>query len=115
MNTGLNKVVEQLTATQEAIAAKLNSEGYVVAGFGGDTFYAYVGKGKGYEGAELAPKSISPVVFESGYLANQVIYGTYKNGRGDVIRLKAMEASKYFAKLHEDITELIAQVSEQVK
>ena len=113
MKKSMESVIEKLESTKTAISEKLESKGYVVAGYGGDTYYAYVGKGKGYQGAALAPVSSNPVVFDTVQAANREAHnGTYSNGQGDVIRLEVVEASKYFAKIYADAEKTIAQVRE---
>ena len=45
---------EFIEATKQGIAKAKElkaSEGYVVAGFGGDTYYCYVGDGNGFDGS----------------------------------------------------------------
>ena len=41
------------------------SEGYVVAGFGGDTYYCYVGDGRGFQGSCFFPACVDAVVFDT--------------------------------------------------
>jgi hypothetical protein len=113
MTEAKTSIVEQLESAKAAIAEKLETKGYVVAGYGGDTYYAYVGEGKGYQGAVLTPVSSHPVVFDTVQTAKREAHnGTYKNGRGDVIKLEVVEASKYFAKIYADLEKNIELVKE---
>lgn len=98
-------LLEKLENKKAAIAEKFNTNGYVVAGYGGDTFYTYVGKGNGYKGTALTPiRTVTPVVFQTEESAMcEVNNGTYSNGHGHVIRLKVLKASEYFAKIYDDI------------
>lgn len=101
-------VIEQLNNVKEVVSEKMSKPGYVVAGYGGDTYYAYVGSGRGYEGAALTPVSYSPVIFNSQRAAQrEANNGTYRNGRGELIRLEVVEASEYFAKVLESINKNI--------
>ena len=96
-------LIEQLKSAQDAIGRKRESEGYVVAGYGGDTYYSFVGEGRGYEGAALIPVSSSPVIFSSRKAAQrEANNGTYRNGRGDIVKLEVVEAADYFKKLYAD-------------
>lgn len=109
-------IVEQLESAKAAIGEKLETKGYVVAGYGGDTYYAYVGEGKGFQGAALTPVSGNPVVFDTVQAAKrEANNGTYRNGRGNVVRLEVVEASAYFAKIYADLEKNIELVKELSK
>ena len=59
---------EFIEATKQGIAKAKElkaSEGYVVAGFGGDTYYCYVGDGKGFQGSCFFPMTVSAIVFDT--------------------------------------------------
>lgn len=97
-------LIEQLRSSQETIGRKRESEGYVVAGYGGDTYYSFVGEGRGYEGAAITPVSSTPVIFNSRRAAQrEADNGTYRNGRGDIVKLEVVKAADYFTKLYEDL------------
>lgn len=109
-------IVEQLESAKAAIGEKLGSKGYIVAGYGGDTYYAFVGEGKGFQGAALTPVSGNPVIFDTEKAAKyEANNGTYRNGRGDVVILKVVEASAYFAKIYADLEKNIELVKELSK
>lgn len=106
-------VLEQLNSRLDEIEAKLGKEGFVVAGFGGDTYYTFVGLGRGFQGAALTPISIDPVIFSSEQAARrEANNGIYKNGRGDVIDLQVKKASEYFSYLHRQARETLESVKE---
>lgn len=84
-------------------------DGWVIAGDGGGSIYAYVGLGCGYMGACLAPWSMSPLVFSSEIeAADYAVPMDYENERLEHIRLKAMSASLYY-------TILIAELKKSFK
>ena len=80
---------------------------YVLAGYGGDTYYSYVGKGNGYKGADLFPVCSYPHVFHTEEEAKKAVSGTYWNGNGDIIDLEAIPARDYFTKLYDDLKSLM--------
>lgn len=97
MNTAEQRksVIEQLNNAKEVVSEKMSKPGYV-------------GSGRGYEGAALTPVSYSPVIFNSQRAAQrEANNGTYRNGRGELIRLEVVEASEYFAKVLEGINKNI--------
>ena len=57
------ELIEKLQQRQEELLKKFDAEGYVVAGYGGDTYYCFVGTGRGFNGAALAPLSRRPHIF----------------------------------------------------
>lgn len=106
-------VLEQLNSRLDEIEAKLGKEGFIVAGFGGDTYYTFVGLGRGFKGAALTPVSINPVIFSSEQAARrEANNGIYKNGNGDVIDLRVKKASEYFSYLHRQVRETLESVNE---
>ncbi len=105
--------IKRLINVRESIGRKLGTEGYVVAGLGGDMLYAYVGEGKGYKGAALTPANINPVIFNTSKAAQRVASdGVYKNGNGNVITLEVVEAASYFNELYNRATQNIEQAEE---
>ena len=105
--------IKRLINVRESIGRKLGTEGYVVAGLGGDMLYAYVGEGKGYKGAALMPANINPVIFNTSKAAQRVASdGVYKNGNGNVIKLEVVEAASYFNELYNRATQYIEQAEE---
>lgn len=72
-------------------------DGWVIAGYGGETLYAYVGLGCGYMGACLAPCSITPLVYDTEDDAKLFVQKMdYKNGRLERIHLRAWKACSYY-------------------
>ena len=101
MNRMQQEYVDRLQQRQNELLEKFNATGYVVAGFGGDTYYCFVGKGHGFNGAALAPMSRHPKIFDTYGVARCEAYnGIYKNGRNEVIELEVIEAGAYFRKIH---------------
>ena len=95
------EIIEDLQKRQEKLAAKFNAHGFVVAGYGGDTYYTFVGVGRGFNGAALAPMSRNPRIFETRAEAQrEANNGIYRNGRDEVIELKVIGASHYFRTIH---------------
>ena len=93
----LQGLLEKLQQRKEELAAKCNAKGYVVAGYGGETYYAFIGEGKGFQGAALSPMSHNPVIFDTIEAARKEVYnGTYRNGADEVIKLKVIGASHHF-------------------
>ena len=81
------------------------STGYVVAGFGGDCYYCYVGLGKGYKGSCFFPATVDAVVFDTEKEAQDHCYTGFRNGngKGDLLKLYPVKASDYFAKVEDDL------------
>ena len=93
--------IEKLRQRQEQLVKKFNAKGYVVAGYGGDVYYCYVGKGRGFNGAALAPQSGRPHIFSTREEAyHEANNGTYRNGKGKVIELRVVDAGAYFRYIH---------------
>lgn len=71
---------------------------WVVAGYGGETMYAYVGIDDGYFGSGLAACSARPLLFkddcEANSFANNLHFYTQ---RFEPINLQAHKASSYFS------------------
>ena len=105
--------IEKLRQRQEQLIKKFDAKGYVVAGYGGDVYYCYVGKGRGFNGAALAPQSGRPHIFsmrEDAY--REAHNGTYKNGHGKVIELRVVDAGAYFRYIHCLIERCIRTIEE---
>lgn len=97
-------LIEQLKDLKEAIGRKRESKGFVVAGYGGDTYYSFVGEGRGYNGAALTPVSSTPVIFNSERAAKREANNdTYRNGYDQDIKLEVVKAAEYFSKLYADV------------
>lgn len=82
------------------------SEGYVVAGFGGDTYYCYVGDGNGFNGeSPFFPASVNAVVFDTEKEAQDHCYTGWRNGngKGDLLDLHPVKASEYFGERAESL------------
>jgi predicted transcriptional regulator len=109
------ELIEQLQKRQEDLRSKFDAEGFVVAGYGGDTYYTFVGTGRGFNGAALAPMSRRPRIFETEKEASrEANNGTYRNGRDEVIMLKVVKASTYFRTIHDEIEKNISLIKEQL-
>ena len=80
------------------------STGYVVAGFGGDCYYCYVGLGKGYKGSCFFPMTVSAIVFDTEKEAQDHCFTGYRNGngKGDLLDLHPVKASEFFEKVRDD-------------
>lgn len=108
------ELIEKLLQRQEELLKKFDAEGYVVAGYGGDTYYSFVGTGRGFNGAALAPLSRRPHIFTTKQEAQrEADNGIYRNGRDEVIALKVEEARTYFRKIHAEIEKNIQTIKEQ--
>lgn len=81
------------------------SNGWVVAGFGGDTYYCYVGDGRGFQGSCFFPACVDAVVFDTEKEAQDHCYTGFRNGggKGDLLKLYPVKASDYFAKVEDDL------------
>ena len=108
------ELIEKLQQRQEELLKKFDAEGYVVAGYGGDTYYCFVGTGRGFNGAALATLSRRPHIFTTKQEAQrEANNGIYRNGRDEVIALKVEEARTYFRKIHAEIEKNIQTIKEQ--
>lgn len=79
------------------------SAGFVVAGWGGDTYYCYVGEGNGYKGSSFFPMTTKAIIFNTEKEAQDHCYEGYRNGngKGDLLDLHPVKASEYFDKVIE--------------
>lgn len=101
INRMQQEYIERLQKRLNELVKRFNEQGYVAAGYGGDTYYCFVGKGHGFNGAALLPMSSHPKIFDTYKAAEYVAYdGTYMNGRNEVIELEVIKASDYFLKIH---------------
>jgi len=108
------ELIEKLQQRQEELLKKFDAEGYVIAGYGGDTYYCFVGTGRGFNGAALAPLSRRPHIFTTKQEAQrEADNGIYRNGRDEVIALKVEEARTYFRNIHAEIEKNIQTIKEQ--
>ena len=101
INQMQQEYIERLRERQAKLLKKFNTKGYVVAGYGGDVYYCYVGKGRGFNGAALVPQGQRPHIFsmrEEAY--HEAHNGTYRNGHGEVIELRVVDAGAYFRYIH---------------
>ena len=107
--------IERLEQKQNELSKKFNATGYVVAGYGGDTYYCFVGPGRGFNGAALVPMSKYPKIFDTYQDAKCEAYnGIYKNGRNDVIELEVIEAGAYFRRIHTIIEQSLQTLKEML-
>ena len=101
MNRMQQEYVDRLRERQAQLVKKFKTKGYVVAGYGGDVYYCYVGKGKGFNGAALVPQGQRPHIFSIRKDAYREAHnGTYRNGHGKVIELRVVDAGAYFRYIH---------------
>lgn len=101
INRMQQEYIERLQQRLNELAKRFNEQGYVAAGYGGDTYYCFVGKGHGFNGAALLPMSSHPKIFDTYKDAECVAYdGIYMNGRNEVIELEIIEAGDYFRRIH---------------
>ena len=105
MEKKINKMqqefIEKLQQRQNELLEKFDATGYVVAGYGGYTYYCYIGEGNGFNGAALAPMSGHPKIFDAYQDAECKAYNNiYMNGRNDIIELEVIAAGTYFRRIH---------------
>lgn len=86
-------------AINQAKELKANG-GFVAAGWGGETYYCYVGEGKGYQGGCFFPMTSKAVVFDTEKEAQEHCYTGYRNGngKGDLLELHPVKAADFFDK-----------------
>lgn len=89
-------------AINQAKDLKENS-GFVAAGWGGETYYCYVGEGNGYQGGCFFPMTSKAVVFGTEKEAQDHCYTGYRNGngKGDLLELHPVKASEFFEKVRD--------------
>lgn len=115
MNRMQLEYIERLEQIQNELSKKFNATGYVVAGYSGDTYYCFVGPGRGFNGAALLPMSKYPKIFDTYQDAKCEAYnGIYKNGRNDIIRLEVIEAGAYFRRIHTIIEQSLQTLKEML-
>lgn len=101
MNRMQQEYVDRLQQRQNELLEKFDATGYVVAGYGGNTYYCFVGKGHGFNGAALSPMSRHPKIFDTYKDAEYEAYnGIYLNGYYEEIGLEVVNAGAYFRKIH---------------
>lgn len=101
INQMQQEYIERLQQELNELVKRFNEQCYVVAGYGGDAYYCFVGPGHGFNGAALVPMSKHPVIFDTYQDAKREAYnGIYKNGRNEVIELEVIKAGAYFRKIH---------------
>lgn len=100
--------INSLEALREAIAQQIivmnfrikNEDGFVIAGYGGETLYSYVGSGMGYMGACLLPCASNPMIFNDEDGAERLAASLdYKNGRNEIIWLNVWRAKDYYTSI----------------
>lgn len=99
-------IVENISALNRKIETDKGC--WVIAGYGGETMYAYIGIGNGYMGACVAPCSSSPLVFSSECEAESYAQTmNYRNGRLEPIHLKARTAPSYYSYIIKELEKTI--------
>ena len=103
-STEQRRYIEAITKAIKECEELKASEGYVVAGWGGDTYYCYVGDGKGFEGSPFFPMTGNAVVFDTEKEAQDHCYTGYRNGngKGDLLEMHPVKASEFFEKVRDD-------------
>lgn len=101
INRMQQEFIEKLQQRQNELLEKFDATGYVVAGYGGNTYYCFVGENHGFNGAALAPMSAHPKIFDNYHDAECKAYNNiYMNGRNDIIGLEVITAGTYFRRIH---------------
>ena len=101
INRMQQEFIEKLQQRQNELLEKFDATGYVVAGYGGGTYYGFVGEGHGFNGAALATMSGHPKIFDAYKDAECKAYNyIYMNGRNDIIELEVIAAGTYFRRIH---------------
>lgn len=101
INRMQQEFIEKLQQRQNELLEKFDATGYVVAGYGGNTYYCFVGENHGFNGAALAPMSGHPKIFDTYHDAECKAYNNiYMNGRNDIIELEVITAGTYFRRIH---------------
>lgn len=101
INRMQQEFIEKLQQRQNELLEKFDATGYVVAGYGGNTYYCFVGENHGYNGAAIAPMSVHPKIFDTYHDAECKAYnGIYMNGRNDIIELEVIAAGTYFRRIY---------------
>ena len=101
MNRMQQEYIEKLQKRLNELQERFNEQGYIAAGYGGNTYYCFVGKGHGFNGAALAPMSRHPKIFDTFQDAECEAYSNiYLNGRYEEIGLEVIEANEYFHKIY---------------
>lgn len=102
-------VIENISILTRKI--ETDKDCWVIAGYGGETMYAYVGIDKGYMGACLVPCSSSPLLFNEEYEAEEYAkHLIYTNGRMEPIRLKAMTSNLYYSFIIKELKKSIKAI-----
>ena len=113
MNGMQQEILKRLQQRKNELLKKFNATGYVVAGFGGDTYYCFVGKGQGFDGAALAPMSGHPKIFDTYKEAEREAFNNiYLNGNYEEIELEVIEAGAYFSRIHAMIEKYLQSFKE---
>ena len=108
INRMQQEFIEKLQQRQNELLEKFDATGYVVAGYGGNTYYCFVGENHGFNGAAIAPMSGHPKIFDTYHDAECKAYNCiYMNGRNDIIELEVITAGTYFRRIHTMIERLL--------
>lgn len=84
INRMQQEFIEKLQKKLDELQERFNEQGYVAAGYGGNTYYCFVGAGRGFNGAALVPLSTYPKIFDTYQGAKCEAYnGIYMNGRNE--------------------------------
>lgn len=101
INQMQQEYIERLQQELNELVKRFNEQGYVVAGYGGNAYYCFVGPGNGFNGAALVPMGKYPVIFDAYQDAKcEAFNSIYKNGHNVVIELEVIKAGAYFRRIH---------------
>lgn len=115
INQMQQEYIEKLQQKQNELQKRFNEQGYVVAGYCGDTYYCFVGPGHGFNGAALVPMSGYPVIFDTYQDAKCEAYnGIYRNGHNEVIELEVIKATAYFRIINTIIERSLQTIKEMI-
>lgn len=111
--------INSLEALRDAILQQIGvlelrskrEDGFVIAGYGGETLYSYVGSGMGYMGACICPCSSNPMIFDDEDRASSRASSMdYRNGHYERICLRVWSASSYYSTIRLYLNEAIKAI-----
>ena len=113
INRMQQEFIEKLQQRLSELLEKFDATGYVVAGYGGNTYYCFVGEGHGFNRAAIAPMSGHPKIFDTYHDAEcKAFNNIYMNGRNDIIELEVITAGTYFRRIHTMIERFLQNFKE---
>lgn len=101
INLKQQEFIEKIQQKLNELQKKFNEQGYVAAGYGGNTYYCFVGAGKGYNGNAVDSMSSCPKIFNTFQdAACEVFNIIYMNACYEFIELEVIKADEYFRRVH---------------